>query len=45
MLGQEIKTLVNGFREAGNYTVDFSADKSYSAEFTYTKLKQVVFHR
>jgi hypothetical protein len=35
MLGQEVKTLVNGFREAGSHTVNFNADNLNSGLYFY----------
>jgi hypothetical protein len=35
MIGQEIKNLVSGFREAGEYTVDFSAENLFSGVYIY----------
>jgi hypothetical protein len=35
MLGQEIRTLVNGHKDAGNYSVDFNADNLFSGVYFY----------
>ncbi|MFZ1280562.1 MAG: T9SS type A sorting domain-containing protein, partial [Ignavibacteriaceae bacterium] len=42
VLGNEVTTLIDGFREAGNYTIDFNANKLSSGVYFY-QLKAVEY--